>query len=91
MQSFANDQRPRSSRAHDRAPGLAEGPAACVNVASRIEGANKQLDTRVLFSDDCYQRVAEFVEIGRTAGVALKGKTGTFNLYELTGMRGGGR
>jgi len=62
-----------------------------VNVASRIEGANKQLDTRVLFSDDCYQRVAEFVEIGRTAGVALKGKTGTFNLYELTGMRGGGR
>jgi len=63
----------------------------CVNVASRIEGANKQLDTRVLFSDDCYQRVAEFVEIGRTAGVALKGKTGTFNLYELTGMRGGGR
>lgn len=61
----------------------------CVNVASRIEGANKQLETRVLLSEDGYNRVSEFVEIGKTAGVGLKGKTGTFNLYEITGVRGG--
>ncbi len=60
----------------------------CVNVASRIEGANKQLETRILLSEDGYQRVAEFITVGRTAGVSLKGKSGTFTLYEVTGLRG---
>jgi adenylate cyclase len=59
----------------------------CVNVASRIEGANKQVGTRILVSEDLYERVAEFITIGKKAALALKGKTGTFNLYEVTGIR----
>jgi adenylate cyclase len=59
----------------------------CVNTASRIEGANKQVGTRVLASQDLYERVAEFITIGKKAQLQLKGKTGTFELYEVTGLR----
>jgi adenylate cyclase len=63
--------------------------ADCVNVASRIEGANKEVGTRILASQDVYGRVAEFIEIGKKAALSLKGKTGVFNLYEVTGLRAG--
>lgn len=59
----------------------------CVNTASRIEGANKQLGTRILASQALYERVAEFITIGRRAEMQLKGKTGTFDLFEVTGLR----
>lgn len=59
----------------------------CVNVASRIESANKQVGTRLLVSEELLERVAEFVTVGKRAGVALKGKQGTFNVFELTGLK----
>lgn len=59
----------------------------CVNVASRIEGANKQLETRLLASEDLVRLVPEMLTLGRSAAVALKGKTGNFTLYEVTAAR----
>jgi adenylate cyclase len=61
--------------------------ADCVNVASRIEGANKEVGTRILASQDVYERIAEFITIGKKAALSLKGKSGTFNLFEVTGLR----
>lgn len=58
-----------------------------VNVASRIESANKELGTRLLISEDVYHEVAEHITIGASARMALKGKTGTFALTEVTGRR----
>jgi len=58
-----------------------------VNVASRIEGANKKTGTRLLVSEEIYQDIAEFLEVGQKASVQLAGKEGAFNLYEVSGIR----
>jgi adenylate cyclase len=58
-----------------------------VNVASRIEGANKKTGTRLLVSEDLYEDIAEFLTIGQKAAVQLAGKEGAFNLFEVTGLR----
>jgi len=58
-----------------------------VNVASRIEGANKKTGTRLLVSEHVYEDIAEFLTIGQKAAVQLAGKEGAFNLYEVTGLR----
>lgn len=60
-----------------------------VNVASRIEGANKKTGTRLLVSEEAYESVAEFTEVGQKAQVQLAGKTGAFNLFEITDLKGG--
>ena len=57
-----------------------------VNVASRIEAANKEAGTRVLVSESVIEHVRDRVETGRTADIALKGKTGTFRLFEVTAI-----
>ncbi len=62
----------------------------CVNVASRIEGANKQVGTRLLVSEDVLERLAELVVVGKRAAVNLKGKQGTFNLFEITSLKAAG-
>lgn len=59
----------------------------CVNVASRIEGANKKVGTRLLVSEDFYEEIPEHLEIGQKCAVSLAGKEGAFTLYEVTGMR----
>lgn len=58
-----------------------------VNVASRIEGANKKTGTRLLVSEQVYEDIAEFLTIGQKAAVQLAGKEGAFNLFEVTGLR----
>lgn len=58
-----------------------------VNTASRIESANKEVGSRLLVSDDLYAELAEFLTIGRSAKLALKGKSGTFTLREVTALR----
>jgi adenylate cyclase len=58
-----------------------------VNVASRIEAANKQAGTRVLVSESVIARVQDAVETGCTHDLALKGKTGTFVLHEILALR----
>ena len=54
-----------------------------VNYASRIETANKEFGTEVLLSEEAYNSVKDFYPSYNTFKTQLKGKTGTYNLYEL--------
>jgi adenylate cyclase len=56
------------------------------NLASRIEGANKEAETELLISDTAYEQVKDHVQIGKRCDLAIKGKTGTYSLYEVTGL-----
>lgn len=57
-----------------------------VNVASRIEAANKEAGTRVLVSAPVLDELGDRVTTGRTAELPLKGKSGTFALFEVTAL-----
>jgi adenylate cyclase len=57
-----------------------------VNVASRVESANKDAGTSFLISQRAYQQVSDHVITGRSVELPLKGKTGMFLLREVTGM-----
>jgi len=57
-----------------------------VNLASRIEQANKQLGTHFLISEDAYREVEQEVCIKGVFEVNLKGKHGQYRLYEVTGL-----
>jgi adenylate cyclase len=57
-----------------------------VNVASRVESANKDAGTSFLISRRAYQQVAGQVSTGRALQLSLKGKTGVFELHEVTGL-----
>jgi adenylate cyclase len=57
-----------------------------VNLASRIEAANKQAGTRFLLSEDTYNAVREEVRVGKSLRVILPGKSGEYTLYEVLGL-----
>lgn len=57
-----------------------------VNLASRVESANKELGTTLLISERVYAEVKELVEVGRCARIRLKGKSGEYPLYEVLGI-----
>jgi adenylate cyclase len=57
-----------------------------VNLASRIEAANKQAGTQFLISDATYALVKEKIRVGRQVRVPLPGKSGKYNLYEVIGL-----
>lgn len=54
-----------------------------VNLASRIENANKQLGTQFLISEDAYRQVEKEVSIKQVFEVTIKGKNGRHRLYEV--------
>ena len=54
-----------------------------VNLASRIETANKELGTHLLVSEPAYHRVADQVAAEAKAPTRLKGKSGEFTLYAV--------
>jgi len=58
-----------------------------VNLASRIESANKVLDTNLLISQSTHDLLAPEVDCRRHEAVSLPGKAGRFTLYEVLGMR----
>jgi adenylate cyclase len=59
-----------------------------VNFASRIEAANKINQTQLLISEGTYREVEAHVHTGKQCGnVTLPGKSGSYNLYEIVGMR----
>jgi adenylate cyclase len=58
-----------------------------VNIASRIEAANKEAGTRILVSEPVMECVRDAVEAGCSHDISLKGKTGTFRLHEIVGLR----
>ncbi len=57
-----------------------------VNLASRIEAANKQAGTQFLISEDTYALVKAQVKIGQRVCLRLPGKSGEYNLYEVVGL-----
>jgi adenylate cyclase len=54
-----------------------------VNLASRIEAANKQLGTTLLISDAAYQIVQQQVIAGQCFHINIPGKSGQYCLYEI--------
>ena len=56
-----------------------------VNLASRLEGANKQYGTRVLAEETTVRRAGADVAWRRVDRVAVKGRKGAVNVYELLG------
>jgi class 3 adenylate cyclase len=59
------------------------------NVASRIEGLNKELNTAILISEATYQRVADHVVVGKRAETSVKGREKPIEVIEVIGMRNG--
>jgi adenylate cyclase len=57
-----------------------------VNLASRIEAANKQVGTSLLISEETYQEVKELAIVDRRVSVEIPGKSGEYPLYEVVGM-----
>jgi class 3 adenylate cyclase len=57
------------------------------NVASRIEGLNKTLNTSILISRATYERVSEHITIGKVADTPVKGRTEPVQVYEVLSGR----
>ena len=57
-----------------------------VNVASRIEQANKEAGTRLLISDDLYEQVKDDVIMEDFVRVRLRGTSERKTLYEISGL-----
>ena len=58
-----------------------------VNLASRVESANKEAGTDFLISESAYQQVANYVVVGKHCDYAIKGKTGTYSLHEVISLK----
>jgi nitrite reductase/ring-hydroxylating ferredoxin subunit len=58
-----------------------------VNVASRIEAANKEAGTRLLISEALYQRVEDEVEMSDFVRVRLRGTSDRITLYEIRKLK----
>lgn len=57
-----------------------------VNLASRIESANKLVGTNLLISESIYVQVREQVIVNQSYKVQLPGKSGEYLLYEVVGV-----
>jgi adenylate cyclase len=58
-----------------------------VNFASRVEAANKTVETNFLISDDAYRRAGHEVEVNQCPPWEIRGKTGLYQLYEIVGAK----
>lgn len=58
-----------------------------VNLASRLEGLNKHYQTVIMMSEVTYSEVEAHVVARRIDRVAVKGRSGGTNIYELLAMR----
>jgi class 3 adenylate cyclase/nitrite reductase/ring-hydroxylating ferredoxin subunit len=58
-----------------------------VNVASRIESATKEAETRLLISSDLYERVKDDVVMEDFVRVKLPGTNERMTLYEIAGIQ----
>ena len=58
-----------------------------VNTASRIESATKTTGTDLLVSDCVLANVAGHVDLGRSFDAQLKGKSSSYRLHEVLGLR----
>ena len=60
-----------------------------VNIASRIEGLNKEHGTTVLISEDTYDSVSDLVVAESKGRNEIRGRVGTVELFELVGLKDG--
>ena len=60
-----------------------------VNLASRLEGANKAYGTYILISESTRQGAGEAIEVRELDFVKVKGKNQAIRVYELLGLKGG--
>ena len=59
-----------------------------VNVASRVEAANKEVCTNLLISEDLYEETKDQIHVGQRIKCCLRGKTGEHKLFEVVGIAG---
>ncbi|OQY09105.1 MAG: hypothetical protein B6I28_03625 [Fusobacteriia bacterium 4572_132] len=59
-----------------------------VNLASRLEGANKFYGTFTMISQNTYEIVKEFVEVRELDRIRVKGKSKPVTVYELLAKKG---
>jgi adenylate cyclase len=60
----------------------------CVNLASRLEGANKEYGTLILVGEDTWARVAEAFDARELDWIRVKGKARPVAIYELAAEAG---
>jgi adenylate cyclase len=59
-----------------------------VNLASRLEGANKQFGTEIMISDNTYAHVKDKVEVRELDLIRVKGKLEPTRVFELISRKG---
>jgi adenylate cyclase len=59
-----------------------------VNLASRLEGVNKEFGTKVILSEATYQPAKERLDVRELALIKVKGKKLPVRIYELIGLKG---
>jgi adenylate cyclase len=57
-----------------------------VNLASRLEGLNKDFGTSIIVSESTRQHIGEAAQVRPLGGVTVKGKTIATTVYELQGL-----
>ena len=57
-----------------------------VNIANRVEAANKESGTRLLISDDLYEEVKDHVTVNDFLRVTLRGTSERRSLHEISGI-----
>jgi nitrite reductase/ring-hydroxylating ferredoxin subunit len=60
-----------------------------VNLASRVEAANKEAGTRFLITEALYQKIEDDVEVADFLRVRLRGTTERVTLYEIKNLKPG--
>ncbi len=71
------------SPGHERLTAIGDA----VNIASRVETANKEAGTRLLISEALYERVKDEVEMTDFVRVRLRGTSDRITLYEIARLR----
>ena len=61
-----------------------------VNIASRLEGINKEYATSICVSHNVYKEAGERLWLRPIDQTTVKGRKGSFLIYELLGIRDGG-
>lgn len=60
----------------------------CVNVAARLERANRVYGTRILINESTAQAIGSEFEMREVDTISVKGKTETTRIFELMSLRG---